>query len=308
MKIIFLTALLLGILGISNGFAYGRPEKMYRELNAAPPDWLTVGAPISVVVGEVADIDQTTFRPRSGGATNSRNRVKIPRRGIEISLDYNIDWSGVNEEGTGSSLSPDGTLLITNTGTTSRLYEIFTDGSYQERPLTLPHITYDPGSKGYLRGWSWVDDQTLVGNSEITDDEGHEVLENRIYVFHLKDKVLRRLDLKGLHLGNAKSLQIEEIGNDLKHLKVLIGGRKVILNADLASLVSAELKPSSRQAIGGGSDKNSSFLNELGEDPNSARNARKKYNQNPLLMTLIGAVLLVVLIAALKLLRKSPNA
>ena len=304
MKILFLMGFLLGILGISNAFAYGRPEEMYRELNAAPPDWLTIGAPVSVKIGDVADADHTTFRPRSGGVTNSRNRVTIPSRGIEIRLDYNIDWSGVNEEGAGSSLSPDGTHLITNTGTTSRVYEIFADGTYQERPLTLPHVTYDPGSKGYLRGWSWVDDQTLLGSSEITDEEGHEVLENRIYVFHLKEKVLRRLDLKGLDLGSSNSLKIEEIGNDLKHLKVLIGGQKVILNADLISLVPADLKPTSSRTA----------ERELHKYPSSSKNLREgsssagdEQDRTSLLIALIGAILLVILIVALRLLRKSPN-
>jgi hypothetical protein len=150
-------------------------------------------------------------------------------------VDYAIDYTGDNEAGTGSSLSPDGARLIVNSGPSSHLYEILPNGDSREVPLQLPHVTYDAGRKGYLRGWSWADDQTLIGYAEIDDDAGHEVLESRIYVFHMKERVLSRLDLSALNLPTGAWVEVNKVGSDLNHLKIIVGNSEFTVKADLKS-------------------------------------------------------------------------
>ncbi|HEY1080847.1 MAG TPA: hypothetical protein VGE29_01210 [Prosthecobacter sp.] len=206
------------------------------------PEWLSIGIPIKAEPATSISGDQTVFRPRSGGATNSRNRVQIPTQGIEIQVDYEIDWTGNNEAGTGVSLSPDRKRLVVNSGPTTHLYEIQNNGAYRELPQQLPHRTYDTGIKGYLRGWSWADDQTLIARAEITDDTGHEIIENRIYVYHMKERVLSRLDLSALKLTETDGMEVMGIGEGLNRLKLSIGNTLMIMDADLKSSPKIEKK------------------------------------------------------------------
>ena len=215
--------------------AHASSEKMTAELNAKKPDWLTVGVPIKAESVMSRPDDQIVFHSRSGGATNSRNRVQIPSRGIQFELDYEIDWSGNNEAGTGVSLSPDGRKLIINAGPASHLFEIEDNGSYREVPLQLPNVTYDEGIKGYLRGWSWVDDKTLVAQSEIMDESAHDIIESRIYVFYTKEKTLTRLDISALKINKSEGIEVVGFANDLNHIKLYIGGKLVVAKADLKS-------------------------------------------------------------------------
>lgn len=109
-----LVAMVLG-LHVPGVLAHGRSELMTKELNAPTPDWLSIGVPIKAEPSQSPPGDHEAFRSRSGGATNSSNRVQIPSRGIEIKLDYEIDWTGNNEAGTAVSLSPNGkNLIVTN--------------------------------------------------------------------------------------------------------------------------------------------------------------------------------------------------
>src|SRR5690606_26156161 len=157
-----------------------------RELNAPVPEWMSVAEPVKVEpIEDQSLLASHSFRPRSGGATNSRNRVQIPERGIEFQLPHNIDWKGTNEEGYGVSLNPDATKLLVNTGMTTRLYEITSNGEHREVPIRLPHVTYDEGLKGWILGWSWAGDDVLVGRGIILDEAGHETVERRLYVFHM---------------------------------------------------------------------------------------------------------------------------
>jgi hypothetical protein len=225
--------------------AHVKSEQMNRELNAKTPEWLSIGVPVKVEPVISLPNDQIVFRSRSGGATNSRNRIQIPSRGIEIKLDYNIDWTGNNEAGIGVSLSPDGKRLIVNSGPTSHLYEIEANGTYREVSLQLPHVTYDGGLKGYLREWSWADDQTLVARAEIADEAGHEVIENRFYVFHTKERALSRLDFSAFNLPTTDGLELTQVGSDLNHLKFIVGNHEFIAKADLKTPPTLE-KPEAR--------------------------------------------------------------
>jgi hypothetical protein len=219
---------------ISQAFGHGRSEEMIRMLNAPPPDWLSIGAAIKVEPDVTAAKGGTDFRPRSGGATNSRNRVQIPSREIEIRLDYEIDWAGNNEAGIGASLSPDGTKLIVNSGLRPHLYEITPSGEHLEVPIQLPHVTYDKGLKGFITGWFWADDQTLIGEAEINTERG-EFIENRIYVFFIKESVLSRLDLSGLGLPTTEGLRVTKIAADLTGLRLSLGDTEFAVKADLKS-------------------------------------------------------------------------
>jgi hypothetical protein len=213
--------------------SHGRSEQMYQELNAKTPDWLSIGVPIKVEPSNTSAQAEAVFRTRSGGTTNSSNRVQIPTRGIEIRVDYAVDYTGNNEAGTGSSLSPDGTRLIVNSGPSSHLYEILPNGEAREIPLQVPHVTYDAGRKGYLRGWSWVDHQTLIGYAEIDDDAGHEILETRIYVYHIKESTLSRLDLSALNQPANALVEVTKIGRDSDHLLMNVGDGQFMVVADL---------------------------------------------------------------------------
>ncbi len=214
-------------------YTHGRSQEMIDMLNAPPPEWLTIGKRIVVEPDSGGSGDSITFRPLSGGAQNTRRRAIIPDRGIEISVDYPIDWSGIMEAGRGVSLSLDGTKLIINSGTESRLYEIGTDGSHHEVEIRFPFVTYDPGPKGFITGWSWAGDNAVIGKAEITDYQGHDVLEMRIYVFHLKERMLSRLDMSALGLPDAAHFEVLGIGSDLNHLKISVDGEEFTVKADL---------------------------------------------------------------------------
>ncbi len=208
-------------------YTHGRSQEMIDMLNAPPPEWLTIGKRIIVEPDSSGSGDSITFRPLSGGTENTRRSVTIPDRGIEIRVDYPISWYY------GSSLSPDGSKLITNSGTQSRLYEIGTDGSHHEVEIRFPYVTYDPGPKGFITGWSWAGDNTVIGKAEITDYQGHDILEMRIYVFHLKERMLSRLDMSALGLPDATRFEVLGIGSDLNHLKISVDGEEFTVKADL---------------------------------------------------------------------------
>ena len=217
-------------------FAHGRSPEMIRELNAPVPDWMSVAEPVKVEPIEDQSLPASySFRPRSGGATNSRNRVQIPERGIEFQVDYRINYTGNNAAGRGVSLSPDGTKLIVNSGTKNHIYEIKSNGEHQEVSIRLPHVTYDEGLKGFITGWSWAGNDVLVGRAEITDETGHEIIEGRIYVFHMKEQALARLDLSALNLPDTAGIEIASIGDDLEHLRIRLGDRDFAVKADLKS-------------------------------------------------------------------------
>lgn len=235
MKILLSAIFCLCLLG--NVYAHGRSEEMTELLNAPVPEWLSLAEPIKVVpILDESLPAALLFRPRSGGATNSRNRVQIPERGIEFQVDYSIDWTGNNAEGLGVSLNPDGTKLLVNSGTNPHLYEITASGEHREVPIRLPDVTYDDGNKGFITKWSWAGNDALIGRSGITDERGHELLEVRFYLFHLKEQVLTRLDLSELKLPEDRAgMEIASISNDLEHLRIRLGESVFSVKVDLKS-------------------------------------------------------------------------
>ncbi len=229
----FLAVIVFSLSGLSCALAHGRSQEMIAMLNAPVPEWLTLGKPVVAESGSGNSGESVAFRSLSGGAQNTRTRVMIPGRGIEIRVDYAIDWTGNTEAGRGVSLSPNGTMLIINSGTKSRLYEISPDGSHREIDILIPRVTYDPGLKGFITGWSWVGDDVLLGQSTITDDRGHEIIEKRIYVFHMKERLMSRLELSALNLPKDEAFEVLGVGDDLNHLKILMNGKEFTVKADL---------------------------------------------------------------------------
>jgi len=232
--------LLLAVLCLSlaaDALAHGRSAEMIRALNAPVPDWMFLAEPIKVepMDGQALPVPPS-FRPRSGGAANSGNRIQIPDRGIEFQVDYPIVYTGNDAEGLGVSLSLDGTKLIVSSGTGPHLYEIAPNGSHREIPLRLPDVTYDDGPKGLITKWSWAGNDVMIGRSGITDERGHELLEVRFYLYHLKEQALARLDLTALKLpDDIAGLEITGIGHDLEHLQIRLGDREFAVKADLKS-------------------------------------------------------------------------
>jgi len=227
MKTRFLFALLLTILmEAPMAFGQGWSEQMKQELNAQTPDWLSIGATIKVDRADKTADDQTEFRPISGDSQSTRDRVTIPGRGIEIKVDYPISWYR------GSSLSPDGTKLIINSGTDSKVYEILPNGSHRAIELRLPRVTYDAGPKGFIAGWSWADNKTLIGEAEIDNEKG-EFIEKRIYVFHVGKSALSRLDVSALNLPTTEGLTVSKVGLELDRLRISVGSSEFTVKADL---------------------------------------------------------------------------
>lgn len=207
-------------------FGHGWSEQMKQELNAQTPDWLSIGAAIKVDPADKTADDQTAFRPISGDSQSTRDRVTIPGRGIEIKVDYPISWYR------GSSLSPDGTKLIINSGTESKVYEILPNGSHRAIELRLPRVTHDAGPKGFIAGWSWADNKTLIGEAEIDNEKG-EFIEKRIYVFHVDKSALSRLDVSALNLPTTEGLTVSKVGLELDRLRISVGNSEFTVKADL---------------------------------------------------------------------------
>lgn len=270
MKVIFFVA--LAALPMSTYLsAHGRSPQMEQELNAPIPNWMTIGEPIPVEPAPAGTEETVIFRETSGESRSTRHTVTIPRTGYEIKVDYPINWYS------GCSLSPDGTRLLINSGTDTKLYEILDMGGHREIALQLPHVTHDTGPKGFILGWSWADGETLVGSSEITDDSGLETLEKRIYVFQLKTRTLRRLNFSALNLPTTEHLKITRIGTDLRHLKVRIGEEEITLKDDLKSVPQSGggLEVESREASSPG------IPPEQEESGSPASDARKVHPDHP---------------------------
>jgi hypothetical protein len=225
----FLLTLVLAVsLVVPMALGHAWSEQMKQELTAQPPEWLSIGAAIKVDSADKIADDQTGFRPVSGDSQSTRDRVTIPGRGIEIKVDYPIRWYR------GSSLSPDGTKLIINSGMQSKVYDILHDGSHRAIELRLPFVTYDAGPKGYITCWSWADNKTLVGEAEIDTEKG-EFIERRIYVFHVNESTLSRLDLNALNLQTTEGLTVSKVGLELDRLRISVGSNEFTVNADLKS-------------------------------------------------------------------------
>ena len=62
--------------------------------------------------------------------------------------------------------------MIINSGTESKVYEILASGQHRQIELKLPRVTYDAGPKGFIAGWSWADNDTLIGEAEIDNEKG----------------------------------------------------------------------------------------------------------------------------------------
>ncbi|QQL43824.1 hypothetical protein [Sulfuriroseicoccus oceanibius] len=183
-----------------------RSVEMERALNAPVPAWLELADPIE---GEVVRDEnlEGDYRPRSGGAMNSRTQVWLPGYDEGIELPHSIDWAGNNEEGLGVSLNRDGQRLLVNQGMTTRLYWVRGGGVVEESEILVPHVTYDQGAKGLITSWFWAGDDLLVGSAVILDRTGHHVIEERFYVFDDDLKVLSRIDtsvLKASDDGGAE--------------------------------------------------------------------------------------------------------
>jgi hypothetical protein len=202
---------------------------MRLELNTTAPDWLVVGTSIKVGGAKQATTDESAYRPISGNSESTRDRVTILERGIEIKVDYPISWYK------GSSLSPDGTKLIINSGAESNVYEILSSGQHRQIELKLPRVTYDAGPKGFITGWSWADNNTLIGEAEIDNEKG-EFLEKRIYIFHAKQSTLSRLDVSDLDLPTTEGLTVTNVAADLSGLKLSIGNSTFAVSVDLNSV------------------------------------------------------------------------
>jgi len=209
-----------------SAFGHAWSAEMRVMLEAPTPAWMSVGEPIKVEAAGATPPGQISFRTPAGNSESTRTRVMLPSSGIEIKVDYYVDWYF------GSSLSPDGTKLIINGESKTRLLSILADGSYKPAELQVPYVTYDDGPKGFVYGWFWVGNDMLMANAEIDTERG-EFLEKRFYVFDVKHSMLRRLDFSALKLETTETLEIKGVGEDLSHLQFSAGGKDITVKADL---------------------------------------------------------------------------
>ncbi len=116
-------------------------------------------------------------------------------------------------------------------------YGISSDGDIQEVAIRLPRAIYDAGLKGFITRWSWAGNAIVIGRSGIADEAGDVILERRPYAYHLKERALSRLDLSALNLSDEdlEGLDVVAVGDDLKHLRLRLGGREMVVKADLKS-------------------------------------------------------------------------
>lgn len=217
-------------------FGHGWSEQMRQQLNAPLPNWLSIGAETKVFPSDEIAQDQAAYRPVSGDSKSTRNRVIIPGRGIEIKVDYPIRWYR------GSSLSPDGSILIINAGMRSLVYKLLPDGSHFPVEMNLPQVTYDAGPKGFISCWSWADSNTLIGEAEIDTEKG-EFIERRIYVFHVDEGVMSRLDISALNQPSTEGLTVSKVGVAMNRLVLSVGGSEFAVNADLKTTPKIISKP-----------------------------------------------------------------
>lgn len=208
-----------------------RTDEVQKELTAPAPDWLTIGESIKVNPANPEVITASSFRPINGNASNPQNPVKKPATTPDCGMIQVVEDLSRRAR----SLSPDGKKLIINSGTVSRVYEILPDGSQNPIDFKLPRVTYDEGPKGFITGWSWADDTTLIGEALIMHEK--QFIEHRLYVFHSKQKVLSRLDLSPLNLpiNIAARLIVTEASHDLQSLKLAALGSVMTVSADLKS-------------------------------------------------------------------------
>jgi hypothetical protein len=228
-------------------YAHGRSPAMTAELNAPVPGWMSLAEPIIAAPAPAqSNADTQIFRPRSGGATNSQNRVQVPAYGIDFAVPGGVDWRGTNKEGYGVSLNSSGTNLLINTGHKVLLYEVSSTGEFREKPIRLPYITYDAGLKGFIGRWAWAGDNVMVGHGEVADESGHTVVESRLYVWHVKEQALARLDFSALNLPIATDVDLIGVGQDLQHLRIRAEGEILLVRADLTAppkLITASKSP-----------------------------------------------------------------
>jgi len=223
-----LTIVVFMLTAMVHGWATEAEENF--DLNGNPPEWLKFGEPIKVYPSK-EKVDPSMVRSRSGDIKHTRNKVTILNRNIEVTLpdDFPITL------GVGASLSPDGTKLIINSGDRIKAFEIRKDGSYHPMEIDVPHVTYDTTERGWISNWSWIDNETLMGEAEITDRFGHITLESRIYLYNVKTKILAQLDLSAFRKTHPDGVSIAGIGKDLNSLQFGTGEAAFKAKADMRS-------------------------------------------------------------------------
>lgn len=282
-------ALALVALIVPPSFGHGWSEEMKRELNSPPPDWLVVGETIKVDGTKQETPDESVYRPISGDSQSTRDRVTILGRGIEIKVDYPISWYR------GSSLSPDGSKLIINSGTESKVYEILASGQHRQIEFKLPCITYDTGPKGFIAGWSWADNNTLIGEAEIDNEKG-EFIEKRIYIFHAKESMLSRLDVSSLGLPTTEGLTVTKVADDLTGIKLSLGDASFAVKADLKSVPQPAENQTDRNRGSVSVPENRTVLKKSPEEKPASPPSEKPASSTPL------NIIVVLIVAAIGLL------
>ena len=235
LRLIFVLCLVSGC--FESVLAHQGHSEAYKEyLNQPKPGWLSIGEPIKV---EPVEVDQKKFLESVDEDQElkvTRYAVSLPQKDITIKFDHSVrgwhSWGNARKKW----LSPDGRMLVVNTGGGSRMYEILDQGSYREIEFDFPKLTFDSGKRGEIYGWRWASNEVLLAESEIENEDTGEHENNRVYAYHWEEKVLSRLDLESLNIESLEGVEIIDVSQDANYLKINIGGDTHALKADLKSV------------------------------------------------------------------------
>ncbi len=214
----------------------------YREyLNQPKPEWLNIGEPIKVA--ENAGFDASISFPEAGDdgleLRVTRYSISLPQKDIAIKFEHSIsgwtEWDNARQKW----LSPNGRTLIVDTDSYTagglRVYEILGQGSYREIAFVYPELTFDSSDRGTLSGWRWASNDVLLAESAIENEDTGEHKSSRVYAYHWKEKILSRLDLDSLNLGDFDYGEIVGVSQDADYIRIRIDGDTYTLKSDLNS-------------------------------------------------------------------------
>ena len=235
LRLIIVASIYSGFCGLS--LAHQGHSEAYKEyLNQPKPEWLNIGEPITV---KSVEVDQKAFLDAVEGHERvevTRHSVSLPEKNITIQFNHSVrgwhSWGNARKKW----LSPDGRMLVVNTGGGSHMYEILGKGSYREIEFDFPKVTFDSRKRGEIYGWRWATDGVLIAESEIENEGTGEHENTRVYAYHWKEKILSRLNLDGLNLKSLEDVEIVDVSQNSNYLKINIGGEVYTLKLDLKSV------------------------------------------------------------------------
>jgi len=285
------------ILSLASGGHEGHSESYKEYLNQPTPVWLKIGEPTEAEIVEGAE---SNLPPLSGTVIAYPVSVSIPANNITITFQGQVaggaSWGAKKD----NWLSPDGRRLIVQAEGAPRVFEVLGEESYREIDVDIPDVTYGSSLRGQLFGWCWVSDDVLVGNAVLENQDSGEYEGIQIYVYHVEEKVLSRLNLESLNLSDLEGLEIVQIESETSRIQFRIGDESFTVKAGLKmpSKLLPEQRQEERPSLNSSSaDSSSSTLPEISKH----QPVSEKPKGNRWLGIITSVLLLVILALSIKL-------